>query len=292
MTVAGLNGPTAIGMLKLMSEAPVIGGVRTRFEVVSTPDLMVARILSGSAQVAFLPLNLAANLYAKGVPVQLAATTGDGVLYVVTSLPGVTSVADLRGKRLYNSERGSTPEFILDFVLEHAGIDPGRDLTVDYTYNHVELAQEAATGRVDLAVLPEPFAAMAIARNPKLRIVIDLQKEWGMMTGTNAAYPTTAMVITRSLGAEAPALVSALLRAERASISWANANPGAAGGLAERYIGLPAKVVAAAVPRMNLRYVPALQAEGGVERFLRELSSFDPASIGGKLPDSRFYWSP
>ena len=292
VTIAALNGPTAIGMLKLMADAPVVGSVHTRFEIVSTPDLMVARLLSGSAQVGFLPLNLAANLSAKGVPIELAATTGDGVLYVVTSLDGIKSIADLRGKRLYNSERGSTPEFVLDFVLEHEGLNPQRDLTVDYSYNHIELAQEAAAGRVDLAVLPEPFAAMAIARNPRLHIVIDLQREWGAVTGTNTAYPTTAMVITRSLGTNEPSVVEALLQAEKASIAWANSHPAEAGVLAQRYVGLPAQVVAAAMPRLNLRYVPAAAAKSAVVRFLTELDSFDPASIGGRLPDSGFYWSP
>lgn len=290
VTIAGLRGPTSIGMLHLIEGKPTLAGTATRYEIVSTPDLMVSRILTGSADFAFLPLNLAANLYAKGVPIELAATTGDGVLYLLSSRPDVQSVADLRGKRIYNIARGSTPEFMLDFVLEHNGIDPSSDVTVDYTYSHIELAQAMAAGRVDLGVLPEPFATIAISKNPRLRVVVDFQKQWARFHGGGAAYPTSALVVRRSLARRDPQLVSAFLGAEKESIAWAVAHPAAAGTLAERYLGMPGAVVAAAMPRLNLRFASASEAYGQVQTFLTEFLAFDPKSIGGKLPDSGFYF--
>ena len=287
--IAGLKGPTSIGMLELIHDAPVLDGTATKFEIVTTPDLMVSRILSGSTDVAFLPINLAANLYAKGVPIVLAATTGDGVIYLVTSLPGITTIRDLAGRKVYNAERGSTPEFVLDYLLERNGIDPVNGLTVDYSFSHIELAQQIAAGRIDTAVLPEPFATMAMAQNPKLHIAIDLQKAWEQAVGSSSPYPTSAMVVRRSVAEQHPALVSALLGAERQSIDWVNANPQEAGALAEKYIGLPAAIVARAMPRLNLRFVSAQASKTEVDRFLRILSSFSPASVGGKLPDAHFY---
>lgn len=290
VTIAGLKGPTSIGMLHLLEQKPTIDGSSTHFEIVSTPDLMVARILTGSTDFAFLPLNLAANLYAKGVPVELAATTGDGVLYLLTSRSDVHSVADLRGKRIYNIARGSTPEFMLDFVLERNGIDPSRGVMVDYTYSHIELAQAMAAGRVDLGVLPEPFATIALSKNPRLHIVVDFQKQWARYHGGGAPYPTSALVVRRALAEQDPSLVSAFLEAERASIAWVVAHPAAAGALAERYLGMPGAVVAAAMPRLNLRFASAAAARDQVQTFLEEFLSFDPQSIGGKLPDSGFYF--
>lgn len=290
VTIAGLRGPTSIGMLRLVENKPTIGTTATHYEIVSTPDLMVSRILTGSADFAFLPLNLAANLYAKGVPIELAATTGDGVLYLLTSRPDVHSVADLRGKHIYNISRGSTPEFMLDFVLEHNGIDPSRDVTIDYTYSHIELAQAMAAGRVDLGVLPEPFATIALSKNPRLRVVVDFQKQWARFHGGGAPYPTSALVVRRSLAQRDPTLVSRLLEAEKESIAWVVAHPDAAGALAARYLGMPAAVVAAAMPRLNLRFVPADEAHGQVQTFLKEFLSFDPQSIGGRVPDSGFYF--
>lgn len=290
ITVAGLKGPTSIGMLQLMQNEPRFGGVASRYEVVSTPDLMVSRILTGSADFAFLPLNLAANLYAKGVPIELAATTGDGVLYVLSSRSDVHSLADLRGKKIYDISRGSTPEFMLDYILEHNGIDPSHDVTVDFTYSHIELAQQMAAGRIDLGVLPEPFATIALTKNKNLRVVVDLQKEWGKLEGTGKSYPTSALVVRRSLAQEHPEIVRQLLSAEKDSIDWVNAHPEAAGGLADKYLGLPGPVVAAAMGRLNLRFVSAKDAYPSVQSFLKEFLAFDAQSIGGKLPDSHFYF--
>lgn len=289
VTIAGLKGPTSIGMLRLMDTRPSFDNIPSRYEVVSTPDLMVARLLTGSTDFAFLPLNLAANLYAKGVPIQLAATTGDGVLYLLSSRADVQSLTDLRGRTIYDVARGSTPEFMLDFVLEHNGIDPRRDCTIDFTYSHIELAQQMAAGRVDLGVLPEPFATMALLKNRNLHVVVDLQKEWEKIQRTDRPYPTSALVVRKSLAEAAPPVVSDVLDAERRSIDWVVAHPNEAGALAERHLGIPAAVIAQAMPRLNLRYASAAEAYGEVQRFLRELFAFDPASIGGRLPDSRFY---
>lgn len=290
ITVAGLKGPTSIGMLQLMDQKPAMDGVPTTFEVVSTPDLMVSRILTGNADFAFLPLNLAANLYAKGVPIELAATTGDGVLYVLTSRPDVKKLADLKGKTIYDIARGSTPEFMLDYVLEHNGINPSRDLTIDFTYSHIELAQQMAAGRVDLGVLPEPFATIALSKNHSLRVAFDLQKEWGKLHDTGTPYPTSALVVRSALAKTDPALVRRLLEAEKESIHWVNTHPVAAGRLANEFLGLPAGVVAQAMPRLNLRFVPAAEAYPDVQAFLGDFLKFDAKSIGGKLPDSGFYF--
>lgn len=291
ITIAGLKGPTSIGMLKLMESSPTFGGVESRFEVVNTPDLMVARLVTGEADFAFLPLNLAANLYARGVPIELAATTGDGVLYVVTSRRDIHTLSDLKGKHVYDVARGSTPEFMLDYLLRRAGVDPRRDLRIDFTYSHLELTQQLAAGRVDCAVLPEPFATIAMTANRKLRVAIDLQRAWEKVQGTRRPYPTSALVVRRALAVNHPTIVRAVLDAERASIAWATAHPKEAGALAERFLALPAAVVSEAMPRLNLRFAPALQARPGVQSFLEKFFAFDPASIGGKLPNDGFYLS-
>jgi len=290
VTIAGLKGPTSIGMLELMKSKPVFDGVASRYEIVSTPDLMVSRILTGSADFAFLPLNLAANLYAKGVPILLAATTGDGVLYVLSSRSDVHSVADLRGKTIYDISRGSTPEFLLDYVLEHNGIDPKRDVRIDFAYSHIELAAQMAAGRVDLGVLPEPFATIALSKNKNLHVAVDLQRAWAGLHQSENPYPTSAFVVRRTLANEHPALVSRVMEAERRSIGWVVSHPKEAGVIAERYLGLPGPIVAAAMPRLNLRFASAADAYPEVQAFLEEFLSFDPESIGGRLPDEGFYF--
>lgn len=314
IAVFGLKGPTSIGMLPLFEAPPDLGsGVRTVVEAVGSPDLAVVRLLSGEADFAFLPINLAANLYNRGAPLLLAAITGGGMLYVVTSRSDVRSVRDLAGKTLYNSSRGSAPEFIMDTILERNGIDPKTGLTQLFTYNHTELASALAAGRIDLAVLPEPFVSIALAKNSRLRIAIDLQRAWSALAartaadggggapvggaaggaqraeGVLASYPLTALVVQRSLSERSPSVVERFLAAERTSMAWVIAHPSEAGRLAERYLGMPASAVASSIPRLSLAFVPAVKARASVDRFLAVLYSFDPRSIGGRMPDERFF---
>jgi len=292
LQIFGLKGPTSIGMLPLFGDPPDLGaGYRASVQAVSTPDLIVSRLLSGEADFAFLPVNLAANLYARGVPIQLAATTGGGVLYVVTSRSDIHSLRDLAGKTLYGSSKGSAPEFIMDYLLEKSGVDPVRGLTQVFTYAHSELALALAAGRVDLALLPEPFVSIALAKNPALKVAIDLQREWGRIEGSGSSYPLTALGVKRKLAAEDRNAVTRFLAAERSSMGWVVAHPAEAGALAQRYLDMPGEVVAAAVPRLSLRFVPAGEARTAVRRFLAVLYSYDPASIGGRMPDERFYLS-
>ncbi len=288
--VFGLKGPTSIGMLALFRTPPDLGdGYRASVEAVASPDLIVARLLSGEADFAFLPINLAANLYARGAPIRLAATTGGGVLYVVTSRSDIHSLRDLAGKTLYGSSQGSAPEFIVDYLLEKSGVDPVHGLRQIFTYAHSELALALAAGRVDLAVLPEPFVSIALAKNPSLHVAIDLQQAWRTVEGSDHGYPLTGLVVKRSLAESAPKEVLRFLHAERSSMEWVIAHREEAGALAHRYLDMPAEVIAAAIPRLSLRYVPAREALPAVERFLQVLYSYDPASIGGRMPDEQFY---
>ena len=61
--VAGLNGPTGIGLVKLMADHQQDGAYA--FTLDSAPDAIVAKVSSGEADIAAVPTNLAATLYRK-----------------------------------------------------------------------------------------------------------------------------------------------------------------------------------------------------------------------------------
>ena len=52
-------------------------------------------------------------------------------LYIVESGDSIDSVEDLRGKTIYASGKGATPEYALNYILTENGIDPE---TVSYTH--------------------------------------------------------------------------------------------------------------------------------------------------------------
>ena len=108
--VAALKGPTAMGMVKLMSDyAPVEealedkenvvtagGGNTYEFTLAASADEVSPKLMQGELDIACVPANLASVLYNRtdGGIVTLAVNTL-GVLYIVENGNSVQSMADL-----------------------------------------------------------------------------------------------------------------------------------------------------------------------------------------------------
>jgi NitT/TauT family transport system substrate-binding protein len=289
LTVMGLKGPTSIGMLHLIETQPTVSEFfDIKYQIINTPDLMVSRILSGEADMAALPINLAANLYNKGLPYNLGAVTGYGLFYIVSSHNEIKDIEDLRGKEIYSVGKGSTPEFVLRYLLNENGINPETDLMLDFKYSQVELAPLMISGKVETALLPEPFASIVAAKNKNLHIAVDLQAEWSRVQPVSN-YPISAFVVKEEIFEKYREVIIDFLSLYNKSIEWTNANPAAVGELSEKYMDLPAEIISKSLSRLNLDFVHAAKAQHEVELFLEVLMDFRPEAIGGSLPDAEFY---
>jgi NitT/TauT family transport system substrate-binding protein len=288
--VAGLKGPTSIGMLPLFQNRPdFAAGVQAEYQVVPEPQIMLSRIMSGEVDIAAVPINLAAVLHNKGVPYRFGAVSGDGLLYIVTSRSDISSMKDLKGKTIYCIAQGSTPEFILRYTLVQNGIDPEADVNIDFTYDHVSITPQLVAGNVDLAVLPEPFVSIVAAKNPAVQPVIDLQKVWARTSGTRTTYPITAVLVKEELLRSNPEVVDAFFSVYADAIDWVIVHPKETGALAEEFMDMPAGIIASAVPRLNLHFQLPAEARPRVDELYRVLYSFAPASVGGRVPADEFY---
>ena len=145
--VYALKGPTGMGMVKVMND----NDGTYDFTLSGAPDEVVAAVVSGNADIAAVPTNLAATLYNKTQGgVQLLALNTLGVLSILTTDDSIQTVADLAGRTLYATGQGSTPEYVLNYILEANGLTD--KVTVEYKAEHAELATLAAAGEVDIAM--------------------------------------------------------------------------------------------------------------------------------------------
>jgi len=214
------------------------------------------------------------------------------MLSILSADPTVRTVADLKGKEVHVAGQGATPDYVFRKILLSAGLDPEKDLSLRYSMAYPEMAQALIAGRVPIAVLPEPFATMALKGKPALAVPFDIQAEWSR-AGGSATYPMTVLVVDAAFAAEKPAALKAILAAYKASVEWTVANPKEAGALVEKLdLGLKAPIAEAAIPRSAYVFVPAAAARADLEALYAVFLSFAPASIGGKLPDERFYLAP
>lgn len=78
--------------------------------MVTAADELVASIASGKLDIALVPANVASVLYNKtegGISVIDINTLG--VLYIVSADDSIKSVADLKGRTVYLTGKGTTP---------------------------------------------------------------------------------------------------------------------------------------------------------------------------------------
>ncbi len=290
--VAVLRGPTAVGMIKMMDAQPTLGdNVKAEYVIEQTPDTLSAKLLTGEIDIATIPTNLAAKLYNKGVAYQLAAMNTWGVMYVVTNGAAINSWADLKGKQIDSSSQGSAADIVFRYLLNKNGINPDKDATLKYIASPVEQAQLSITGSSKISVLPEPWVSTVLSKNQDTKVALDLQKEWTRLNGAEVPFAQTCLVVKADFASQNPEVMTKFLEEYANSIDWVNKNPAEAGELIKKQdIGIPADVAAAAIPRCNLRYMSAIEAKPSVEKFLQILLDFSPDSIGGKLPDAKFYY--
>lgn len=289
-SVVSLRGPTGVGLVDAMQESEIGEDIRVRWEVAGAPDIAVSRILSGEADLVTLPTNVAAQLYNRGAEVAVAGTTLWGVMYLVGAEGGPESWEELRGETVYTIARGATPDVLFRYLLEEQGIDPENDLTIDYSYGHVELAQLAASGQVELAVLPEPFVTQVTMRNPQMRVLLDFQESWKEVTGSEKSYPQTVFLARRPAVELAPDHFWRLMDRIGDSLSFARRYPAETARMtADSEVGLPAAVTESAIPRLNIEYQSASEAREEIEGYLQLLYDFNPRSVGGDMPGEDFY---
>jgi ABC-type nitrate/sulfonate/bicarbonate transport systems, periplasmic components len=289
--VAALAGNIGLAMVHMMDPSSALKS-KASFEVFKSPDLAVGKLIAGETDVAGLPISTAAVMYNKGVGIQVAAVIGWGLMYMVSNDKTIHQWSDLKGKEVYVSAKGAISDILLRYLISKNGLDPERDVKIQYIDSAVEIAQLTAAGKITLAALPEPWVTQVLEKNPQLRIVLDFQSEWQRVEKQNITYPQTCIVVRKQFAKEHPEALQSFLKELAASIAWTNRNPKAAGILAEKYIQISAPAVEKGLKRTNLRYDEAFQKRMIVRNFLERLVGFAPESVGGKVPDEGFYYQP
>ena len=292
--VAVLKGPTALGALQLMELAEK-GETADNYEftLAGSPDEILGSIIKGEFDIAAVPTNVASVLYNKTEgAVQLLALNTLGVLYCVENGESVNSVADLKGKTVYCVGQGATPEYALKYLLTKNGLDPEKDVTIEFKAEAAEAAALLAEGE-GIAVLPQPFVTAAMAKNENLRIAFDFNEEWEKL-GENSAITMGCVLVQKKFAEENPEAVERFLQSYEQSVNFTNSEEtlAQAAELAVNYGIIPAAPIAEkAIPQCSIVFVAGDEMKNIAEQFLNILYEANPASVGGKLPEADFYYN-
>lgn len=288
LRLGALRGPTAMGMVRLMQDAETGDSAgRYEFQVSGAADELVPLLVKGELDAAALPANLAATLAAKA-DLQVAAVNTLGVLYLVTTRPGIDSFEDLRGKTILSTGKGTTPEYVLNYLLDQNGIAP-EEVTVEYKSEAAEALAALAEGEGDAAVLPQPYVAAA-QEKLEVTVALDLTEEWQKVS-PDSALVTGVLAVRREFAQQYPEALRQLLAEYEQSIRWVTENPAEAAQLIEGYGITPSAAIAErALPACNIVWLAGSEMKQKFSGYLAVLYGQDPAAVGGALPGDDFYY--
>ena len=290
--VAALNGPTGMGMVKMMEDAQEGEDSNYEFSTYGAPDELLGKVINGEVDIAALPTNMASVIYNKtDGQIKLAAINTLGVLYVLEDGNEINSIEDLKGKKINVSGKGATPDFILQYLLKEHGLDPEKDVELDFSMQHADLAAAVAAGDAKIALLPQPHVTSALMKNENIRIALDITQEWEKVVGETNPLPMGCIVVQKEFAEKYPAVLDDFMNQYEDSVKWVNENHGEAGQLIEKHGILPnAKLAEKAIPKCNIVFLAGEEAKSPMNEFLKILLELNPASVGGELPGEDFYY--
>lgn len=286
--VGALTGPTAMGMVKLLED----GKETYEPTILGAADELVPLILQGEIDIASVPANLAATLYNKtegGITV--LAVNVLGVLYIGEyNTEDLNSLADLKGRTIYATGKGSTPEYFLRYVLSQNGIDPDKDVIIEWKSEPSEVVALLNAEQKGIAMLPQPYVTAAAAQlGEGFRVALSLSEEWAALD--NGTLCTTAVVMARSEFVEQnPEAVEAFLGELEASVQWVNENVADAAQLCGDYGIIKTAVAQKAIPQCNLVCITGTDMQQALSGCLNVIFEENPKAVGGALPESDFYY--
>ena len=258
--VAVLKGPTAVGFAKAWSDSDE-ENTDNKYNVTAyaTPDEISAGLAKGEIDIAAIPCNLASVLYNKtGKGIKVAAVNTLSVLYMVSSSE-MDSVNDLKGKTIYTTGQGTTPQYTLEYILSKNGLTPGTDVKIEYKQEAAEVAAILTTDNDAIGMLPQPYASAVLLKNQN----IEDNKE----------------------------AFDQFLDDYEASVEYCKDNSDSVASILAAKGVFEEPVAKKAIPYLNIAFVSGEEMQADIENYLNVLYKANPASVGGTMPDDEFYYS-
>ena len=289
INVGTIKGPTGMAMAGIMEN----NDGTYSFTVAAAPEELTAKIIKGEVDIAAVPANLASVLYNKTEgEVKLLSIISRSMLYLLEKGETIQSPADLEGKTIVMAGQGSTPEYVLNYVLKQNNINA----TVEFKSEHAEVISLAASDMADVVVIPEPNVTALMQKAPDFRVALNLGTcfdEAAAAAGyENARLSMSAVVVRSDLLESNPEAVKTFLTDLESSILWATGEetmPACADAIAKHGIIPAAPVALKALPNCNLTFVQGADMQPQLTPMLQVLFDENPASVGGKLPGEDFW---
>lgn len=292
--IGSMKGPTSMGIVSFMEKAEQEEtSYNYEFNMVTAADELLAQMIGGKLDIALVPANVASVLYNKTEgAVSVIDLNTLGVLYVAECGDSIQSISDLAGKTIYLTGKGTSPDYVLQYLLNANGLTTD-DVTLEYKSEATEVVSVLAQDNTAIGLLPQPFITAAGMQNENLRIALDLTAEWEKTREDGGSLVTGVTIVTNDFLAANPDAVTDFLKEHELSASYTNDVPEeAAKKIVELGIVAKEPIALKAIPFCNITCVTGEEMKTSLEGYLQVLYDLEPTAVGGALPADDFYYLP
>ena len=212
---------------------------------------------------------------------------------MVSGDESIKTVEDLRDKTIYLTGKGTTPDYVLHYILSGNGLEE-EDYHLEYKSEATEVAALLAENPQAIGLLPQPFVTSACMQNENLKVIMDMNEQWSMLQGEEGSRMVTGVTVVRTAFLEEnPQAVENFLQEHKESTDSINADAekGAALVVKEGIIAKEA-IAQKAIPKCNITYIDGVEMKQALSGYLSVLFEQSPEAVGGKMPEEDFYYVP
>lgn len=284
--VCVLKGPTGMGIVHMMESSKALAGKNIEYTILDDPQLLTAELIKGNVDIAALPANVGAMLFNKGLDIKVIAVNTLGSIYILTRDSSFSSLKQLKGKTLFISGQGATPDIIAEYLTDRLKI---KNASFNYKFSsHSDLASALIAGYAEYALLPEPFVSSVISADSSIRVVVGFDSIFETISGFS--IPMGCLVATGTFLKNRDAAEEFLREYEKSVNSIYEDRKGSAELILKYGILNNVNVAYEAIPRSKIVFIRGKACEEILMRYYDIIFPFNPDAIGGILPDSSFYF--
>jgi len=252
-------------------------GVDAKTEFVSQSPNVTAAMLSGQTPIANEGEDAAINADLAGGDIVIIASGMDKFLFSLFTSPKITSIADLKGKKIGISKIGSTTDFVARLVLSKNKLEPGKDVALVQLGGVPEIMAGLQSGAVEAGVLSPPTAFKAKAAG--LKELVNLSQY-------DVTYYQAPLAAKKSWLADHRALALNVLRGYLAGVATIHRDKKQSEAILAKYTKTRDQTILegsyqaliSALPKVPTPKIDAIQT-GLAQSTKRQAKSADPASF-------------
>jgi NitT/TauT family transport system substrate-binding protein len=186
---------------------------------VGSGSLLSQALIGGSFDIGFSQGSEAMLAKLKGADQRIVASVANRFNHVYMTTANITSIRQLKGRRIAVSRFGSGSHFITNLVLREGGVDPEREVSVLQIGNSSSRLAAILSGAVDGTIMAGDFIPQA--KKEGLNILVDL-------ADSKIEYPFLTFNMIGSVIDRRPNMVKAFIKSVSEGIRILQTDPIAA----------------------------------------------------------------